>query len=104
MSAGFIYERSSPHPNGTLPSPLAASVDFALATLGDAVELVGLADVAATVSAMIAVSPALVSKRWSRKSRVRDENIEEEESEAKLVCKVEAARPVGVLTEIPKRS
>ena len=53
ISTGFTYERSSPHPNGTLASPLAARVDFVLATLGDAVEFVGLADVVAAVSAMM---------------------------------------------------
>ena len=68
MAASITYEGSSPHPNGTLASPLATRVDFALATLGDAVELVGLAVVAAAISAMIAASAARVSKRWSRKS------------------------------------
>jgi hypothetical protein len=68
MATGFMYENFSPHPNGTFPSPLAASADFVLATLGDAVELVGLAEVEAAVSAMVAVSPGQVPKRWSRKS------------------------------------
>jgi hypothetical protein len=68
MAAGLTGDRFSPHPNGTLASPLAASVDFVLPTLGDAVEFVGLADVAAAVSAMVAVRLARIPKGWSRKS------------------------------------
>lgn len=63
MSTGYTHERYSPHPNGTLASPLAARVDFVLAIFGDAVDVVGLADVVVAVSAMIAVMPAGVSKR-----------------------------------------
>jgi hypothetical protein len=68
MAAGFTGDSFSPHPNGTLASPLAASVDFVLPTLGDAVELVGLADVATAVSAMVTVRLARVPKGWSRES------------------------------------
>jgi len=70
MAASFTTEGSSPHPNGTLASPLAPSVDFVLATLGDTVELVGLAGTVAAVSAMVAGRPAQASKRWSGRAEV----------------------------------
>jgi len=68
MATGFMHENHSPHPNGTFANPLAASEDFVLATLGDAIEWVGLAEVAAALSAMVAVRSTRVPKRWSRKS------------------------------------